>query len=196
MLHPLKEVTEVACGLYHSCAVTASGSLYTWGENSHYACGRGGSAPSLSPEFLLGGVKKVACGAYHSFATLEDGRVVVWGGSTEVGNHGVTPETPRPMSILDEGRGVACIAAGYNFSAVMDGEGKLYTLAGNSGKIGSTENNRVVSGVWKVPRKYWEDIAWQSLRWLFLGKMDSGSVFRDFPVEILYNMVVILFRNN
>jgi alpha-tubulin suppressor-like RCC1 family protein len=69
MLHPLKEVMEVACGLFHSCAVTASGSLYTLGENSHYTCGRGGSEPSLSPEFLLSG-------AYHSFATLEDGRVV------------------------------------------------------------------------------------------------------------------------
>lgn len=197
-LHPLQGVTEIACGLYHSCAITSSGSLFTWGENAHYGCGKKGDG-FLSPELILEeGAKKVTCGGYHTFVTLVDGSVVGWGGSTgaEVG-YSRSPSTPKPIKVLDGGRGVTCIAAGYNFSLMMDSAGRLITFGGNSSKIGSKDpftKPGEVPYTWLLPRKFTVDAVWSMVAWIFLGKIDNNSDFNDFPIEILYHMVTVLYK--
>ncbi|KZV14585.1 hypothetical protein F511_42431, partial [Dorcoceras hygrometricum] len=75
-----------ACGLYHTCAITLSGDLYTWGDGSH-GCGflgHGSEASHLGHgnccgsniprevEALTGSrTIRVACGVWHTAAIVE-----------------------------------------------------------------------------------------------------------------------------
>ncbi|KAI8535574.1 hypothetical protein RHMOL_Rhmol10G0185100 [Rhododendron molle] len=68
---PLSE--EVACGGYHTCVITSSGELYTWGSNENGCLGTGCTDVSHLPErvqgpFLKHAVCQVSCGWKHTAA--------------------------------------------------------------------------------------------------------------------------------
>ncbi|CAL0319756.1 unnamed protein product [Lupinus luteus] len=74
---------EVACGGYHTCVLTNSGELYTWGSNENGCLGIGSSDVVHLPEkvqgpFLKSSVSQVACGWKHT-AAISEGRVFTWG---------------------------------------------------------------------------------------------------------------------
>uniref|UniRef100_J3N8W7 Uncharacterized protein n=1 Tax=Oryza brachyantha TaxID=4533 RepID=J3N8W7_ORYBR len=74
---------EVACGGYHTCAVTDSGDLYSWGSNENGCLGLGGTDMVRSPEVLKSSlfklpVSKVACGWKHT-AVISGGDIYTWG---------------------------------------------------------------------------------------------------------------------
>lgn len=80
---------EVACGGYHTCVITRSGELYTWGSNENGCLGIGCTDVILSPErvegpFLRQSVTKVSCGWKHT-AAISGGHVFTWGWG---GSHG------------------------------------------------------------------------------------------------------------
>ncbi|RVW27571.1 PH, RCC1 and FYVE domains-containing protein 1 [Vitis vinifera] len=63
----------VACGEYHSCAVTLSGDLYTWGGGSYNfgLLGRGNDMSHWVPKRLIGPsegihVSSISCGPWHT----------------------------------------------------------------------------------------------------------------------------------
>ena len=79
-------VVEVACGWWHTLALTASGKVYSWGSNGD------GEVSKLLPENVwtpvdalnedgLGRcqVVSIVCGWFSSFALRSDGRVWAWG---------------------------------------------------------------------------------------------------------------------
>ena len=49
--HNLK-VTKVVSGMYHCCALTSNGNLYTWGRGLYGVLGNGSNKYELSPELL------------------------------------------------------------------------------------------------------------------------------------------------
>ena len=51
----MQQVTRIAAGAEHSAAVTADGSLYTWGGGGGGKLGHGSAADELSPR-RVGGV--------------------------------------------------------------------------------------------------------------------------------------------
>ncbi|XP_054805466.1 ultraviolet-B receptor UVR8 isoform X9 [Prosopis cineraria] len=64
---------EVACGGYHTCVLTNSGELYTWGSNENGCLGIGSSDVIDQPErvqgpFLKSSVSQVSCGWKHTAA--------------------------------------------------------------------------------------------------------------------------------
>ncbi|CAJ1974859.1 unnamed protein product [Sphenostylis stenocarpa] len=64
---------EVACGGYHTCVLTNSGELYTWGSNENGCLGIGSSDVIHLPEkvqgpFLKSSVSQVSCGWKHTAA--------------------------------------------------------------------------------------------------------------------------------
>ncbi|XP_054805459.1 ultraviolet-B receptor UVR8 isoform X2 [Prosopis cineraria] len=84
---------EVACGGYHTCVLTNSGELYTWGSNENGCLGIGSSDVIDQPErvqgpFLKSSVSQVSCGWKHT-AAIAEGKVFTWGWG---GSHGTFSE--------------------------------------------------------------------------------------------------------
>lgn len=74
---------EVACGGYHTCVVTDSGDLYSWGSNENGCLGLGGTDMVRSPEILKSSlfklpVSKVSCGWKHT-AVISGDDIYTWG---------------------------------------------------------------------------------------------------------------------
>ena len=65
----------------HSAAITQSGSLYTWGDNSYGQLGAGSSiSSSMDPILVDNNIwTSVSCGARHTIALQTDGSVWGWG---------------------------------------------------------------------------------------------------------------------
>ena len=68
-------VTAVAAGGAHTCALTATGAVFCWGDNSFGQLGNGSTALGLAPVAVVGlekGVQAIAAGSGHSCALLAD----------------------------------------------------------------------------------------------------------------------------
>eukprot|EP00850_Spirogloea_muscicola_P021030 SM000234S07890 [mRNA] locus=s234:44549:48375:- [translate_table: standard] len=87
-------VCQVACGRSHTCAMTATGALYTWGGGCEGQLGVGaqsvwlpyssagdakGCIQRLPFQLASSGVQKVACGQSHTLALHLDGRLLGFG---------------------------------------------------------------------------------------------------------------------
>lgn len=99
-------VVRVAAGEGHTCALTADGRGWCWGENGwgQLGVGRfGGTAPA--PEAVLGDVRfqEIAAGAQHTCALDLDGAAWCWGRNTQ-GTLGADSlelhqDRPRPVDM-------------------------------------------------------------------------------------------------
>ena len=104
-------MTMVACGSWHSLALSIYGDIYTWGWNEHGQLGHstGPQAPStVSLPTLIenpdSGVNFiiVSCGTRHSAAVTEDGQLYTWGwneysqlGNGQAGGMSVLPSAVK-----------------------------------------------------------------------------------------------------
>ncbi|MCO5574955.1 hypothetical protein L7F22_028751 [Adiantum nelumboides] len=127
-------VTHIACGGVHTCAVTESGALYTWGGGHAGQLGLGSEADTFScyssdvsvftrrvPVILVpNGVQHVTCGQCHTLAAMKDGRLLGWGynscgqAATGKSSYAWYP-TPIDWCVGD----VRMLAAGGGHSAVL-----------------------------------------------------------------------------
>ena len=81
------KVKKVACGDFHSVALTVDGKLYSWGGGGSFfnkgQCGHGHNKDSESPEIIKDLERKrvvdVVCGGYHTLALTEDNELYSWG---------------------------------------------------------------------------------------------------------------------
>jgi len=139
----LQFVTAVSGGARHSLALTAGGSVYAWGFNSHEQLG-GEGPPTRSPILVeaVSGAKAVAAGGSHSLALLRNGTVMAWGNdeSGQLGN-GKTSEAaaPAPVSGLS---GVVAVAAGEDHSLALLSDGTVMAWGDNErGQLGDGKTN-------------------------------------------------------
>jgi alpha-tubulin suppressor-like RCC1 family protein len=76
--------------MYHCCALTADGDLYTWGRGLYGVLGNGSNKYDLNPELLdefaimkasdpLKVIDKIDASDEYSGAILKDGSLYVWG---------------------------------------------------------------------------------------------------------------------
>ncbi|MDR1294268.1 MAG: hypothetical protein LBK59_04830, partial [Bifidobacteriaceae bacterium] len=77
----LADVVEVAAGQNFSMALTDSGTVYTWGNNTNGQLGReaGAMSPTPTPVETLSDVVDIAAGAKHAVAVTTNGDVYTWG---------------------------------------------------------------------------------------------------------------------
>lgn len=82
-------VDSVSCGEFHTCSVSSSGDLYTWGDGSHNAglLGHGTDVSHWIPKRVSGpleGVQvlSVACGNFHSALVTVDLKLYTFGDGT------------------------------------------------------------------------------------------------------------------
>jgi alpha-tubulin suppressor-like RCC1 family protein len=127
----LSDVSMVATGLSHTCAVTGTG-LYCWGSNSLGQLGSDTGADPTTPvtqPALVPNVTDfvtVAAGAQHTCAIRAGGEVRCWGqNSTGQLGEGSMSSLPAPEPVTGLGNG-KLVAAGATFSCAETDDGAVF----------------------------------------------------------------------
>ncbi|KAK9757431.1 hypothetical protein RND81_01G162400 [Saponaria officinalis] len=149
-------VDFVACGEYHSCAVTLSGELYTWGDGTHYAglLGHGAEVSHWIPKRITGPleglqVASVSCGPWHTALITSTGQLFTFGdGTFGVLGHGDRENVsyPREVESLSGLRTISIACGVWHTAAVVEvivsqsnstASGKLFTWGdGDKNRLG------------------------------------------------------------
>ncbi|KAK9009798.1 hypothetical protein V6N11_036323 [Hibiscus sabdariffa] len=103
----LTNVEFVASGEYHTCGVSASGDLFTWGDGTHNAgiLGHGTDMSHWIPKRVSGAIEgqqvlSVACGTWHSALATSDGKLFTFGdGKFGVLGHGDRENVMYPKEV-------------------------------------------------------------------------------------------------
>ncbi|KAJ0167196.1 Protein pim1 [Colletotrichum tanaceti] len=110
---PKGKVDRIACGSYHSFALTKDGSVWAWGLNNFAETGIEMGAgeddavvlkPTIVEALKDYKVKQIAGGEHHSLACTEDGKLLTWG---RLDGHQVgipVEELPADSVIKDESK--------------------------------------------------------------------------------------------
>ena len=126
-------LTGAAFGPFHGLAVTASGSVYSWGDNYFGQLGTGNTASLPSPVLIpgLANFTQVAAGDEHSLALKNDGTVWAWGGnqSGQLGD-GTKVNRAAPMQVSGLPNIIA-IAAGARHSIALAADGTVWAWGSN-----------------------------------------------------------------
>ncbi|AAC00618.1 Unknown protein, contains regulator of chromosome condensation motifs [Arabidopsis thaliana] len=151
-------VDFVACGEFHTCAVTLAGELYTWGDGTHNVglLGHGSDISHWIPKRIAGSleglhVASVSCGPWHTALITSYGRLFTFGdGTFGVLGHGdkETVQYPREVESLSGLRTIAVSCGVWHTAAVVEiivtqsnsssvSSGKLFTWGdGDKNRLG------------------------------------------------------------
>lgn len=134
----------VSGGGYHSLALKADGTVWSWGINDHGQLGDGSDASRLYPAKVVGlsNVSAISAGTFHNLA-LVSGTVWAWGDNSR-GQLGDGSTTRRPLPVQVPGlTGVTDISAGLYHSLTVIG-GTVWSWGGNNwGQLGDgTDTDR------------------------------------------------------
>ncbi|XP_068643662.1 PH, RCC1 and FYVE domains-containing protein 1-like [Aristolochia californica] len=152
----------VSCGEYHTCAVTLSGDLYTWGDGTHNygLLGHGSEVSHWIPKKVMGlmegvHVSSVSCGPWHTAVVTSAGQLFTFGdGTFGVLGHGDrrSASVPREVESLKGLRTVRAACGVWHTAAVVEvmvsssgsttfPSGKLFTWGdGDKGRLGHSDN--------------------------------------------------------
>ncbi|XP_052171839.1 PH, RCC1 and FYVE domains-containing protein 1-like isoform X2 [Diospyros lotus] len=120
----------VSCGEYHTCAVSFSGDLYTWGDGSHNSglLGHGSEASHWIPKKVSGilegiHVSYISCGPWHTALVTSAGQLFTFGdgtfGALGHGDH-KSAGTPREVEALKGLRTVSVACGVWHTAAVIE----------------------------------------------------------------------------
>ncbi|KAK4274984.1 hypothetical protein QN277_018134 [Acacia crassicarpa] len=155
-------VKSVACGEYHTCALTDTGVVYTWGNDGGCTdsadCGK--SRSQWIPHRLSGpldGLRifSIACGEWHTAIVSCCGRLFTCGdGTFGVLGHGNLQRISQPKEVESlQGKRVRSVACGsWHTAAIVElmsprckysTSCKLFTWGdGDGGRLGHADNGR------------------------------------------------------
>jgi alpha-tubulin suppressor-like RCC1 family protein len=134
------QVTQIALGFLHSCALLTSGALKCWGANDAGQLGLGhtrsiGGEPgemdhALPPVNVAPGLRvvEVTAGYAHTCARLEDGSVKCWG-RNDVGQLGLGNTATRGDQAFEMGNFLPNVDLGSGHTAVRISAGPHHTCA-------------------------------------------------------------------
>ncbi|WP_353569819.1 choice-of-anchor D domain-containing protein [Candidatus Albibeggiatoa sp. nov. BB20] len=133
------EVSAVALGEYHSCALLDTGTVKCWGFNGNGELGDGTTTDRYTPVDVSGltGVSAIALGGAHACALLDTGTVKCWGINTdgELGD-GTTTNSNIPVDVTGL-TGVSAIALGPLTSCALLDTGTVKCWGNNGyGELG------------------------------------------------------------
>jgi alpha-tubulin suppressor-like RCC1 family protein len=151
-------LTRLAGGADYSLAVTSTGQLYAFGDNTYgqlgIATNSGTSTPNPTPTPLalphqVGAVTQVAAGDLHTLAVTASGQLYAFGynkygqlGNATGNNTNSANPTPILVGLPGQIGGVTSVAAGANHSLAATSSGQLYAFGYNrEGELGNVINN-------------------------------------------------------
>uniref|UniRef100_A0A7N0U0J9 Uncharacterized protein n=1 Tax=Kalanchoe fedtschenkoi TaxID=63787 RepID=A0A7N0U0J9_KALFE len=157
-------VDFASCGQFHSCAVTMTGELYTWGNGTHNVglLGHGNDVSHWIPKRISGSleglqVASVACGPWHTALITSTGQLFTFGdGTFGALGHGdrVTVSLPKEVESLSGLRTIAVACGVWHTAAVVEVIVAHSSSSITSGKLftwGDGDKNRLGHGD-KEPR--------------------------------------------
>jgi alpha-tubulin suppressor-like RCC1 family protein len=145
VLVPLTDITQVAAGGFHTCAVNHAGEVKCWGSNANGQLGDGTVTERVTPVGVGGmtiGVSAVAAGRFHTCALTAGGGVKCWGGNAngQLGD-GTTTERLTPVDVSGLASGVSAIAAGESHTCALTTGGAVKCWGFNAnGQLGDGAN--------------------------------------------------------
>ena len=155
----LTDVTAVAAGVGHTCALTTEGSVMCWGYNTYGQLGDGSTGNSADPVDVSGladEIGSISAGSFHTCALATSGGITCWGNN----NHGqlgdnTTINRTTPVSVSGLTSGVGAVAAGNIHTCALTTEGGLkcwgYNRHGQLGDGTNTDRSAPVDVMSKPP---------------------------------------------
>jgi len=136
-----QHIVQVACGSFHSFALSESGVALSWGLGNYGQLGLGDCENRTSPEIIeiISDIRtcQIAAGAHHSVVCTADNKVFTFGRNTygQLG-HGDNTEkyTPTEVTTLN-GATVTGVGAGANSSFAVAADGSLYAWGYGDGYV-------------------------------------------------------------
>lgn len=127
----VSQVTQLAGGSTHTCALSANGSVKCWGQNDFYAAG-GRFKPQQVPIDIVGlssGVVKITSGNQFSCALMNNGIVKCWGSIDGVTDWGGLKAAPIDIPLNKK---AIAVAAGFQHACAVLDDGQV-ACWGNNG---------------------------------------------------------------
>ncbi|GMH01708.1 hypothetical protein Nepgr_003547 [Nepenthes gracilis] len=177
-------VSYIACGPWHTAAVTSAGQLFTFGDGIFGALGHGDRCSTRIPREVeaLRGLRtlRVACGTWHMAAIVEivmgeasnsealnrplSGKLFTWGdGDSGQLGHGDKESRLIPVSVASLLNLSFCkVACGRNLTVSLTTSGQVYTMGSAIyGQLGCPEANGKIPACieGKIAGSFIEDIA-------------------------------------
>ncbi|XP_055912225.1 probable E3 ubiquitin-protein ligase HERC4 isoform X2 [Eupeodes corollae] len=140
--NPEQEIVQVSCGSTHTLFVTASGKVFSCGNNDNGQLGH--ELPTKRPQPLTVlenyDIKQVSCGANHSLALDEWGHIYSWGlddyGQLGIGDSETRQTVPKILKHLVS-KHLVQIACGHNHCLALSNSGELFAWGSNMyGQLG------------------------------------------------------------
>lgn len=134
-------VSAIAAGDEHTCALTTSGSVKCWGNNYSGQIGNGSTYTHLQPSLVSGlssGIVAIAAGQDHSCALTNYGGVKCWGSNAnrKLGD-GTSTNRPTPVDVVGVSNGIIKIATGSYHTCALDSAGGVKCWGSNNdGQLG------------------------------------------------------------
>ena len=137
-------VVAASAGTHHSLAITADGSVWSWGSGGFGKLGHGDEQNQLLPKKVEAlpdrRVVAVSAGEYHSLALTADGAVWSWGdglrGKLGHGDQQDQQDQPKKVEAL-AGQRVVAVSAGKNHSLALTADGSPWSWGvGLFGQLG------------------------------------------------------------
>lgn len=160
-LEALKDVNIV--GVNKGCAspfclvIDEEGQVWAWGRNENGQLGLGNTkdkmVPTLVQELTGYNITEIATGKGHSLFLTSCGKVFAAGdnekGQCGQGKKSGNLETPKQIS--HEGAEIVSVAAGAEFSVILDKDGKVWTFGlPENGTLGHNDDGKFIARANKV----------------------------------------------
>ena len=153
------QIVSIACGQFHTLALTNSGDLYSFGDNTNGQLGLGSTSekenrPTLVKSLQGIPIAHISCGANHSFILSKSGAIYGFGkniyGQLGVGDT-ISKNFPTHVKTL-RNQCVRFISCGDDYSMFLTKDGGVFSVGlGSFGQLGhGTYNNEI------LPRKVLE----------------------------------------